>query len=86
MATLNSGENVGLKSKVEPAGKNDQLSTPARKEDVFSDPRGSSDRRQQDDPSQIPGGMCRRRSDRRTMVYIKNECWWIKRNYTKPHG
>lgn len=48
---------------------------------LFEDPRGSADRRQSHDPSKIPTTGCRRKSERRKMVYLKGDNWWIKRNY-----
>lgn len=51
-------------------------------EEIFVDPRCYQDRRQKDEPGKIPGTGCRRRGERRTMVYMKNEIWWMKRNYS----
>lgn len=48
---------------------------------LFEDPRSSTDRRRNSDPSKIPAAGCRRKMERRKMVYLKGDSWWIKRNY-----
>lgn len=55
-------------------------------ERIFLDPRANTDRRQGEDPSGIPPGGCRRKGERRTMVYMKTESWWMKRNYNSNGG
>lgn len=63
--------------------RDDEVPSPivTRSEDPFADPRNGRDRRQKDDSTKIPTTGCRRFSDRRTTVYIKNDDWWMKRNY-----
>lgn len=48
---------------------------------LFEDPRSYGDRRQSNNPNQIPPSGCRRKLERRKMVYLKGDNWWIKRNY-----
>lgn len=54
----------------------------AEYDEIFVDPRTFTDRRQKDEPGSIPASGCRRRGERRTMVYMKNESWWVKRDYS----
>lgn len=49
--------------------------------DMFQDPRQPSDRRRRSEPDKIPESGCRRRAERRTMVYMNSDDWWMKRNY-----
>ena len=50
-------------------------------QEVFQDPRDSSDRRRKSDFLTDPSTGCRRKKNRRSTIYIKNDEWWMKRNY-----
>lgn len=86
MAKHSGGDKAAFESNPVSVKDSGDQAAPTSKEDLFSDPRSQRDRRQRNDPTKIPGGTCRRSGDRRTMLYIKNDCWWIKRNYNKAQA
>lgn len=51
--------------------------------EAWTDPREKNDRRQISDPDKIPATGCRREKDRRVTRYIREDQWWLHRDYNK---
>ena len=68
------------------AGRIDIIGAGPELGDMFKDPRRPRDRRQRDEPDRIPESGCRRKAERRTMVYMNGDDWWMRRNYNNAEG
>ncbi len=53
----------------------------AEAEDIWADPRKSSDNRKRDNVSHIPESSCRRNGERRVTRRIQDNQWWLHRGY-----
>lgn len=72
-------KDAGRKPNVKKQAEADKATVSAS--DCFVDPRKHYGRRMHVDPDLIPKTGCRRRVDRRKREYLKDDDWWIRRNY-----
>lgn len=78
--------NNSAKKEPIPANLKEELKAAEDAIDDWADPRESTDRRQRNTAKNLPSTGCNRKKDRRVTSYIRDDQWWLHRNYIKSEN